>query len=202
MSTSNQETSPEIICEDINYRNITVRFPTEIDSHEKHGDLLNVLYTAKQGDTINIYINCYGGDLYTTIQLCDAIQRCEAHVIGHLVGAGYSGGSMLFLACHSWTVSPLARMMIHNESGMDGWMKAHERKQANQFQDKYNPYMVETMYGGFLSEEEIQRVVDGHDIWLGSDEILERLDNLIKDRTEDCEEDTQEADAEVEEASE
>lgn len=182
MSTNNQR-QESVIYEPIQCGVYTVTLDSDVGDPDNHRDLLNVLYTAKQNDIVNIMINSHGGYLHTAIQVVDAIKRCEAAVIGHLVGVGYSAGSMIFLACDGWSVSPLASFMAHTESsGSIG--KAPDRFAAADFQKKFNKKLLNEVYQGFLTQEEIEEVHSGKDFWFDSEEILDRLENLEKFREE------------------
>lgn len=161
--------------------NYIIRLDGDVGEPQDHDDLLEALYTVEEGDTVDLYINSLGGHLYTAIQIIDAIQRCKGTVIGHLVGVGHSAASAIYLACQGWSVTPLGFMMIHNETG-GCWGKNHERASEHEFNKTFNPFMLKTMYEGFLTEEEIQSVIEGKDIWLDSENITERLEGLAKYR--------------------
>ena len=51
-------------------------------------------------------------------------------------------------------------------------MKAHQ-----EFLDKTLNAAFKDYYGGFLSEKEMESVIDGKDIWLGTEEVKERWEN-------------------------
>ena len=63
--------------------------------------------------------------------------------------------------------------MIHNySSGIQG--KGHEMKARQTFIDNELNKSFERYYLGFLSEEEITDVIEGKDIWLNSQEVMQR----------------------------
>lgn len=64
--------------------------------------------------------------------------------------------------------------MIHNYSafGMQG--KGHEMKARQNFVDRELNRTFKDYYIGFLSEEEINDVIEGKDIWLNFEEVNDR----------------------------
>ena len=154
----------------------------EIESPSNYIELLNTLKFAEPHDTILIYINCSGGDLYTTIQIIGAINKCRGTVITSLDGAAFSAASMIFLSGHAHLVTPHSSLMIHNYSGfLNG--KGHEMSSQIKFTEKFFESFIKEIYGKFLNEAEIKDVLDGKDIWLNSEEVSRRLKNkLVKEK--------------------
>jgi hypothetical protein len=63
--------------------------------------------------------------------------------------------------------------MIHNYSGgMSG--KGHEVKARQRFTDVHLNTAFASFYSGFLTNEEIDNVIDGVDLWMGAEEVSER----------------------------
>ena len=52
-----------------------------IEGPEKYLDLIHTLKTIEDHDTVFIYLNCVGGNLYTTIHIVSAFQNCTGTVI-------------------------------------------------------------------------------------------------------------------------
>lgn len=53
--------------------------------------------------------------------------------------------------------------------------KGHEMKARQEFIDRHLRIVFTQTYTGFLSEQEIEDVIEGKDIWLSGDEVRERL---------------------------
>lgn len=156
---------------------------SEIGTPEEHLDVIQALQAATGNDTVDLYINNRGGYLSTTTQIIDAIKNCEAVVMGHLVGDAMSAGSIIFLACDSWRVAESVTLMIHNySSGSSG--KGHEMYAQSDYDRKEYPNFFRSWYRDFLSEGEMEDVLKGGDIYMTTDEIMERLLNLIEVRQE------------------
>lgn len=147
----------------------------EIGESDEYLDLINVLKTAEQQDTIFVYLNTPGGNLFTAIQIMSAIRNTAATVVTCLEGEVCSAGTMLFLCGHKQIVNPNCSFMIHNYSaGIGG--KGHEIASHVAFRNEYSRKLMNDIYVNFLTTKEIEEVLDGKDIWLSSDQVIERLE--------------------------
>lgn len=145
------------------------------DDINKYSDLLNVLKTAGEDDTIVIYINSEGGSLRMAIQIVNSMMASNAKVITSLDGDAYSAATMIFMAGHEYVINPNCSFMIHNYSG--GFVgKGHEVRTRVDHVNDYVAKMMKKFYEKILTEEEIEAVIDGRDIWMDSEELIERLD--------------------------
>ena len=144
-----------------------------------YNELVAVLNSAKDYQTVNLYINNGGGVVDSAFYLRDAIKRSEAHVVAHLSGMVASAATIIALSCDDLKVSPYISFMIHNySSGMHG--KGHELKAYQNFTDRELTRAFKDIYKGFLSDEEMEKVLDGQDIWLNEIEVAERWNNKDK----------------------
>ena len=137
-------------------------------------DMINVLKTAEQHDTIFIYLNTPGGNLYTAIQIISAIRQSNATVVTCIEGMVASAGTLLFLAGHKHVVNPNCTFMIHNYSH-GAWGKGNEVALRVKHSEHYFNKLAHDMYGKFLTEDEINDVINGKDFWMESEEVLTRL---------------------------
>lgn len=133
-----------------------------------------ILRNAGENDVIQIHINSYGGDLFTTIQFMRAIADSNAHVVCSVEGACMSAATMIFLSADSFEVSEHSIFMFHNYSsgtfGKGGEMYdniVHERK--------WSGHLLNRVYGDFLDKDEINSLLDNKDIWMDGEEVLKRL---------------------------
>ena len=155
----------------------------EIESPECYIDMFDVIRHARPDDTVKIYLNSFGGDLFTAIQFLRVLSESNAEVVVSIEGACMSAATLLFLAADSVEITPHSSIMIHNYSsgtfGKGGemhWQIQHERK--------WSEHLFEEVYEDFLSLAEIKSVLDGKDIWLDSDEVLARLTKRAELRKE------------------
>lgn len=137
-------------------------------------DMINVLKTAEGHDTIFIYLNTPGGNLYTAIQIISAIRQSNATVVTCIEGMVASAGTLIFLAGHKHVVNPNCTFMIHNYShGV--WGKGNEVALHVKHSEQYFRKLARDLYGRFLTEDEIEDVINGKDFWMESEEVLKRL---------------------------
>jgi hypothetical protein len=68
-------------------------------------------------------------------------------------------------------------MMTHS-GDMAG--KGHEMKARQKFTDDHLNKAFKSFYKGFLTEDEMDRVVDGTDLWMDTKEVSSRWDQRIK----------------------
>lgn len=145
------------------------------DDINKYSDLLNVLKTANEEDTIVIYINSEGGSLRMAVQIVNSMMTSKATVITSLDGDAYSAATMIFMAGHEYVINPNCSFMIHNYSG--GFVgKGHEVRTRVDHVNEYVEKLMRYFYQKILTDKEIEDVIDGRDIWMGSDELISRLE--------------------------
>ena len=136
-----------------------------------------VIRQASSKEVIRLHLNTAGGRLDSTNMIISAMENSDAYIIGVLSGSIASAGTMLALACDEIECSIALEFMIHYFSG--GTLgKGHEIKSHNQFIEKHMPMVFREYYKGFLSNKEIDDVINGKDIWLNGAEVLERFKNM------------------------
>jgi len=150
----------------------------EIESPSNYRELMSILDTMSPMDELSLVINCYGGYLHTTTMLSNAIRTTQGHVIGTLNGVGMSGGSILFLSCHSWKVLPHSTLMAHSSSGGD-YGKLGDRHLSLSSSKEQLTSLYHDVYRGFFTEAEIDNILDGKDYYVQYEEILTRLDAMV-----------------------
>lgn len=142
-------------------------------------ELCDVLRSASPNDEILIRINSGGGSLATANMLVNAIRESQAHVHGFIESTCASAATLVYLACHSYSLSDDADMMIHTSSSIYGG-KEHEQHSYVTFSRKKIHKMMRNRYAGFLTETEIENVLNGQDYYFDSEEIAERLENFTE----------------------
>jgi len=146
------------------------------DDINKYSDLLNVLKTANEEDTIVIYINSEGGSLRMAIQIVNSMVASRAKVITSLDGDAHSAATLIFLSGEEYIINPNCSFMIHNYSGGFAIGKGHEIRTRVEHVNGYVEKIMRKFYEKILTEEEIDHVVDGRDIWMDSDQLIARLE--------------------------
>ena len=138
----------------------------------------DILQSASEDDLVVIHINCGGGELMTALQIITQIKMCQAPVICQIESACCSAATMIALACDGLNCYPHAYMMIHTSFGCS-FGKQSDVKREEEF---YNPWLesfFNEIYKHFLTKKEIQEILSGKDMWLRSDEVMERFKKRV-----------------------
>jgi ATP-dependent protease ClpP protease subunit len=161
-----------------------------IESPDCYIDMFDIIRHSNRADIVKIYVNSVGGDLFTAIQFLRVLSETEASVVVSIEGACMSAATLLFLSADTVEITPHSSIMIHNySSGMFG--KGNEMHYQIQHERKWSENLFKEVYADFLSPEEIHSVVEGRDIWLDSENVLERMQRRaeIRAKQEEDEED-------------
>ena len=146
---------------------------SDIGEPTDYNELTYRIKTAPSYYTINLHINTPGGVIDGALFIIDAINRTPAKVTAFLTGTVASAGTIIALACDDVVASPHLSFMIHNYSGaIQG--KGSEMKAHQEFVDKNLNNAFTDFYEGFLTQQEIENVIDGKDLWLGKEEVDRR----------------------------
>lgn len=151
-----------------------VALPEEIGSPSQYSTLIALFAFAEDGDTITLEINNGGGYLNTALQICNAMADCKAHITAILNTEGHSAASLIFLSADSCGVGKYASMLCH-EGGTGMMGKPSDVRRQMQHYDKMGERVIRDTYEGFLTVEEIDRILDGLELFLDDKEIIERL---------------------------
>lgn len=181
-----QATFPNIYGKPVQSMHYTVTITDDVDRPSTYDDVIALLLQADEGDTVDLIINTAGGylDSYTAIR--NALGLTQAEVTGMLLGAAHSAGSAIFLSCHNFLVGEGSAMMIHQPSyGVSGTTR--NIQSHTNFATKQNDRWVRSVYQDFLSEAEIESVINGTEIWLDQEEISERLEAREAKKQKDIE---------------
>ena len=153
----------------------------EITDAQEYVEWFDIIRSAQANDTVTLYINSPGGDLYTAIQFLRVLAETEAEVICSVEGACMSAATMIFLAADSFQVTPHSLFMFHNYSaGVFG--KGGEMYDQLQFERAWSEEFLGEVYKDFLTAQEIKEMLHNKDIWMTSTQVIERLAKLLKVR--------------------
>ena len=135
---------------------------------------LTVLRIADENDVVRIYLNTEGGYDTTMKAFLSAIADCKARTVGIIVGDCSSAGGPIFLACDEQIVKPLGNLMIHTGSAGSSGTVSNLLQYAKHAELDNND-IVAQCYKDFLTEEEMDYVIKGDELWMREEEICERL---------------------------
>ena len=151
----------------------------EILDSDFYVDWFDQIRNASANDTIKLYINSPGGNAYTAIQFLRCMGDCDADIICSVEGCCMSAATMIFLAADGFEVTPNSAFMFHNySSGTYG--KGGEQYDQIQFERTWSEQLLTQCYQHFLTEEEIHSMLHNKDIWLTSEQVIERLERRSK----------------------
>lgn len=127
-----------------------------------------------EGREVKIYINSYGGELYSGWAITDAILSSSLHVTTIALGKIMSAATMIFLGGDQRQMQPHASWMSHQYSEyMEG--KYHEFKAMQHFNDTMHDDMVKFYKKQTkLNKKQVLTELLGHsDHWLSAEQCLE-----------------------------
>jgi ATP-dependent protease ClpP protease subunit len=151
----------------------------EVLEAENYIEWFDIIRNARANDEIKIYINSCGGDLYTALQFLRVMGECEGTITTSVEGACMSAATMIFLSGHEFEVTPHSLFMFHNYSaGVFG--KGGEMYDQLQFERAWSKNFLSEVYRNFLTQLEIDSMLDNKDIWLTSEEVIERVAKFVQ----------------------
>ena len=125
-------------------------------------------------DSVRLYMNNGGGQLDSMLSIIASMKRCCCEITGVLSGTVASAATMIALQCDKLEVADYTSWLTHYYSGGTGG-KGNEIKAKHDFESIEIPKLFKEIHKDFLTPTEITRVIDGKDIWLNKDQILERF---------------------------
>ena len=142
-------------------------------------DMIHNIREGSVGDVIWLHLNTRGGNLTTGVQIINAMSSSAAKIVCSLEGEVHSLGTLIFLSADEFIVHDNCIMLFHNFSCATSGKGHEQRQQLNAIEDWFNQ-LSRAKYIPFMSEKEFKDMVDGKDIWLGSEEISERLKKMVE----------------------
>lgn len=150
----------------------------EIGPAEDYVEWFDAIRHASDTDIVKIYINSFGGDLFTAIQFMRVLADSPATVMCSVEGACMSAATMIFLCGHSYEVTPHSIFMFHNYSGGVGG-KGGEMIDQLQHERRWSERLMKEIYKDFMTSEEIKSMLDNKDIWMDGEEVVKRIQAKI-----------------------
>lgn len=163
----------------ITTRILTFYVSDSIQDPLKYTDMIHKINTAQTDDTIYIHLNTPGGYMSTGVQIINAMQSTPAHVVTVLAARAFSMGTFIFLAGDEYLLHDDSRMMFHNFSGETGG-KGNEMASMVESTVSWFTKLLKKYCSPFLTDDEVNRIIKGEDIWMDADEIRKRLIKIAK----------------------
>lgn len=147
-----------------------------VESSFDFADAIEALARCERDDTVTIYLSSPGGCVSAVDALLHAIKSAQDKgVVVHCVATGLcaSAATFVLLECTSFELSDGFHALIHNGSLGDGG-SYNQFRASTTFYLKYMEERLREVYKHFLTEEELDQVMDGKDIWLSPEDWIER----------------------------
>lgn len=147
----------------------------EIECAEQFISAIEVLQAASENDIVYIHLSTNGGSLDATDTFLAAMRECEARIIVKATGGVHSAGSVILLNADEFMLSENFNCLIHNGSTGAGGKTSDFKAQAKHTIEYMDKVMRNTYYG-FLSDKEIDDLIEGKDIWLDAEQFGKRFE--------------------------
>lgn len=150
-----------------------------IEEADNYLEWFDAIRHAGEHDLVKIYINSYGGDLFTAIQFMRVIADTAATVVCSVEGACMSAATMVFMCAHQFEVTPHSVFMFHNYSG-GAIGKGGEMIDQLLHERRWSERMMREIYKDFMSEAEIKSMLDNKDMWMDGEEVVDRMNKRLE----------------------
>ena len=157
---------------------VTAYVQSEVYEPEVYNELCYTLENT-DADEVRLVMNNGGGMLDSMLSIVDSIARSNATVTAVISGTVASAATMIALKCDKIEVAENTSWLTHYYSGGLGG-KGNEIKAKSKFDEVEIPRMFKVIHGGFLTDAEIDLVIDGKDMWLNKEDILTRWDRKME----------------------
>lgn len=161
------------------YSQILVSLDKRIGEVHEYRDSIEAIKDAGAGDEARLIINTCGGNMQTALAFISALNLTEASTVAEIEGEASSAGSLIALHCDNIELNEYSTMFIHAESFGSGG-KRNEVQAHVAFSLRWVEGIIRSTYKHFLTESEIDDVLNGKDYYFDATEIAERLERKNK----------------------
>lgn len=124
-------------------------------------------------DTINVYLNSYGGEVAEGLAIYANLKRHKARVRTHCDGFACSIASVIFMAGDERIVYPTSLLMVHNAWTYTSGNAQALRKEADTLETVTQASINAYLEGVNISEEELKALLD-EETWLTAQDAFEK----------------------------
>lgn len=151
----------------------------QIEEPENYLEWFDTIRHASENDVVKIYINSYGGDLFTAIQFMRVLADTNATVICSVEGACMSAATMIFMCADNFEVTPHSVFMFHNYSG-GAIGKGGEMIDQLLHERKWSERLMKEVYKYFMTDDEIESMLENKDMWMDGESVVVRMNERIQ----------------------
>jgi ATP-dependent Clp protease, protease subunit len=141
--------------------------------------ILSELRGLSEEDDVFVHLETPGGVIDAALALIDGLNTTQANVHIHISNRVASAGTLIALGVPSAniTISPNASFMFHNAQA---WFGGDIKQIADHFdfEKKKLNKLLKDYYSDFLTLEELEKIMNSREVWLGTEEIKERFTKL------------------------
>ena len=157
----------------------TVDIYDYIENPSQFSDMITALELMEQDDEMVINLQSGGGCLSTTDTILHALRKTKGTV--HFVATGFnaSAATILLLEAQTFELSEDFSALIHCGSLSDRGTLS-EMRQSTSFHIKKMENVIRNAYVGFMTDQEIQDMLNGKDLLLDATEWCARHEQRNK----------------------
>lgn len=130
------------------------------------------LDAMKDVQSINVYINSYGGEVAEGLAIYNALRRHKAKIRTYCDGFACSSASVIFMAGDERIMYESSLLMIHNAWTYTQGNAAELRKQADDLEKITQASVEAYKANSTLEEDEIKKLMD-EETWILPEEAIE-----------------------------
>jgi ATP-dependent protease ClpP protease subunit len=149
-----------------------------IGNPSQYTQWFETIRSAGETDVVLLYINSQGGDLFTAIQFMRVMAETKATVVASVEGLCMSAATLIFLSAKHWEISKHSMFMFHNYSGVV-LGKGGEMYDQVIHSKSWSERLWRDTYNDFLTDAELNTMLENKDIWLTGEEVEHRLKKKI-----------------------
>jgi ATP-dependent protease ClpP protease subunit len=157
----------------------TVDIYDYIESPSQFSDMIDALGMMEQDDEMVVNLQSGGGCLSTTDTILHALRKTKGQV--HFIATGFnaSAATILLLDAPSFELSEDFTALIHCGSIGDSG-NLNEMRQSAAFHIARMEKLLRNTYAGFMSDKEIEDMLNGKDLLLDAEQWCERHEQRNK----------------------
>jgi ATP-dependent protease ClpP protease subunit len=167
------DSSKTVFIKNSSARDITINIFGPIEDPARYAKELDTLRNATEEDQVRMFICSPGGWMDTASLFINAMAECRAPILCEIDNAA-SAATMIALSATAWKLTPRSIFMVHNCTygtyGKDSDVYAEVV-----FSRQHHRVVMKEIYDGFLTDEEIEHILEGKEYYFSGEELKNRL---------------------------
>ena len=146
-----------------------------IEEPSQFSEMVTALELMEAEDEMIVNLQSNGGCASTTDTVLHALRKTKGKVHFVATGQNASAATIILLEAQSFELSENFSALIHCGGLGDGGTLS-EFRQSSPHHIKMMERLIRETYAGFMSEKEIESMLDGKDFWLDAQEWCDRYE--------------------------